>query len=185
MTPDIWVYVLPALFSGIWGTEAYFDPGQTLTIGPAPSEVVGGLGGVVKDNNDREDGAGAATLAYAGGWKFLNLQPKLTVFATQRGDVVAGLGVQDEFLFKNLSLLPDGSAPLFPSWSAGPALYLPGRGPEANYGHTLQFQMVDEVGFYVGHSMRVSLAYDHYSDGGFTNINPNGNAITLNLGYRF
>jgi hypothetical protein len=156
-----------------------------LYIGPAENQIVGGLGAIVKANNNDQRGSGEATLAYAYGWRALGFQPKVTAFVTSRGDVVAGIGVQDEFVFKDISLMPDGAAPLFFSWSAAPAFYLPGPRPGGNYGHSLQFQMTDEIGFYVGRSMRVSLAFDHYSDGGFTDVNPNGNAFTLNLGYRF
>jgi hypothetical protein len=177
--------VLPAFYSAIVGAQAISDPDKALTIGPADYEVVGGLGGVLKAHNSLEQGAGEATFGYVGGWKFFNLQPKVTLFATDRGDLLAGLGVQDEIILNNINLRPDGSAPLFVSWSGGPALYFPGRGPNANYGHSFQFQMVDEIGFYWGRSLRVSLAYNHYSDGGFTNVNPNGNAFTLNVGYRF
>jgi hypothetical protein len=184
-TPDIWIQVLPVIYGAIWGTQAYFDPAATLSIGPADSQIVGGLGGIVKANNKHEDGAGEGTLAYVYGWKAFGFQPKLMSFVTSRGDVVVGAGLQNEIVFKKLSLTSDGSTPFFFSWAAAPSIYLPGPRPRGNYGHTFQFQMTDELGFYVGKSMRVSFAFNHYSDGGFTDINPNGNAFTLNLGYRF
>jgi len=184
-TPDIWVKILPLIYGTIWGGEALYDPKQMFYSGPADQQLVGGLGAIVKANNDLERGSGEATLAYTYGWRSLGFQPKVMTFVTSRGDVVAGVGLQDDFLFRNISLLPDGSAPLFFSFAAGPSLYMPGPRPDGNFGHPFQFQMTDEIGFYVGKSARVSFAFNHYSDGGFTDINPNGNAFTLNFGYRF
>ena len=184
-TPDIWVKVLPLLYTGIWGGETLYDPNQMLSVGPAQQQLVGGLGGIIKANNNTERGSGEATLAYVYGYRAYGFQPKLMPFVTSRGDVVAGLGLQDDFLFRNISLLPDGSAPMFFSFAAAPSFYMPGPSPRGNYGHPFQFQMTDEIGFYVGKSARISFAFNHYSDGGFTDVNPNGNAFTLNFGYRF
>jgi hypothetical protein len=181
----MWVYLLPAIYAGIWGTQAWVDPADTYYIGPADQQIVGGAGQVFKATNEREDGAPEGTLAYVYGWKAFNLQPKLTAFVTAHGDLVAGVGVQDDMVFKNLSLTPDGASPFFLSWSVGPALYVPGAGPNSSPGRPLQFQMTDEAGFYIGKSLRVSVAYDHYSNGGFVSPNPDGNAWTLNVGYRF
>jgi hypothetical protein len=184
-TPEMWVYLLPAIYAGLWGTQAYVDPTGAFTTGPASQQIVGGLGDVFRATNEAEVGAGEATLAYVGGWKAFNFQPKLTTYVTARGDVVMGVGVQDDWVFKNISLTPDGSVPVFVSWSVGPALYVAGHGPNANPGTALQFQITDEVGFYVGKSFRVSVAYDHYSNGFASPNNPNGNAWTFNVGYRF
>ena len=37
-TPDIWVTLLPIIYSGIWGGEALYDPNQMLYTGPADQE---------------------------------------------------------------------------------------------------------------------------------------------------
>jgi hypothetical protein len=184
-SPDMWVYLLPVLYSGIWGAQAWVNPTDTFNIGPADQQIVGGAGQVIKANNERENGSVEGTLAYTYGGKAFNLQPKLTAFVTARGDLLTGVGVQDDMVFKNISLTPDGASPMFFSWSVGPALYFPGPRPNANPGSTLQFQMTDEVGFYLGKSLRVSVAYNHYSNGGFVSPNPDGNAFTFNVGYRF
>ena len=70
--------------------QAYFDPKATLSIGPADSQIVGGLGGIIKANKKEEDGAGEGTLAYVYGWKHFGFQPQLMSFVTSRGDVVVG-----------------------------------------------------------------------------------------------
>jgi hypothetical protein len=184
-TPNFWVFLLPALGGAVWGTEAHLDPGQMYYIGPAEHQLVGGLGGIFEATNASQIGSGEGTLAYAYGWRAFGFQPKFTTFVTARGDVVTGIGLQNEFVFKNTSLPFAGAGPLFFSWSAGPAFYHPAPAPRGNYGPPIQFQMVNELGFYVGRSMRVSVAYNHYSDGIHDNNNPNGNSFTFNLGYRF
>ena len=97
-----------------------------------------------------------------------------------------GVGLNDEYVFKGISLTPDGSMPVFFSWSAGPSYYAPGKAPLGNGGPRFEFHLINELGFYVNHAMRVSFSYVHYSSGGFTNQpNPDNNAFLLNVGYRF
>jgi hypothetical protein len=180
---DIWIKVLPFLYTGIWGAQNLFDP-SVRTIGPTDSMVVGGLGDIVKAHTGQGDIEGAFTYAY--GWNFLNLRPEATGVLTANGDALIGVGVNDEYVFKGISLTPDGSMPVFFSWSAGPSYYAPGRAPWGNSGPHLEFHLINEVGFYVNHAMRVSVSYTHYSSGGLTNqSNPNNNSILLNIGYRF
>src|SRR5437879_1175915 len=122
-TPNFWVLLLPALGGGVWGGEAYLDPEQMHYVGPVQNQVVGGLGQIFEAQHGRQEGAGEATLAYAHGFRAYGFQPKITTFVTARGDVVTGLGLQDEFVFKNITLPIAGGAPSFFSWSAGPAFY--------------------------------------------------------------
>ena len=180
---DIWIKALPFLYTGIWGAQNLFDP-SIRTIGPTDSMVVGGLGDVWKAHTGQGEVEGAFTYAY--GWNFLNLRPEATGILTQNGDALMGVGLNDEYVFKGISLAPDGSMPVFFSWSAGPSYYFPGKAASANNGPHLEFHLINELGFYVNHAMRVSVSYVHYSSGGFTSLpNPDSNAFLLNIGYKF
>lgn len=180
---DIWLKVLPFVYAGIWGAQNVFDPSIS-TIGPTSSMVVGGIGDVWRTREGLTSGPEGA-FSYVYGWSAFNLRPQATAFVTGRGDVLVGVGFNDEYVFKSINLARDGSMPVFYSWSAGPSYYSPGAGSGGNFGYALQFHMVNEVGFYVNNSTRVSIAYDHYSSGGLTEPNPNSNAVTLNIGYKF
>ena len=180
---NVWLKVLPFFYAGIWGAENAIDPGIR-TIGPTSSMVYGGVGDIWRARQGPTSQVEGA-FNYAYGWNFLNLRPELTVFVTQGGDALMGVGVNDEYVFKTVSLAPDGSMPVFYSWSAGPSYYSPGSAPNGNLGSGFQFHLINEVGFYVNHSTRVSISYDHYSSGDLTSPNPNSNAFLLNVGCRF
>lgn len=180
---DIWIKVLPFVYAGIWGAQNVLDPSIN-TIGPTNSMVVGGVGDLWRTRDGLTNQVeGAFTYAY--GWSAFNLRPEVSAFATSRGDMLAGFGVNDEYVFKNFSLTPDGATPVFFSWTAGPSYYSPGPGQGGNFGYSLQFHVINEVGVYVNHSTRISVSYDHYSSGGLTEPNPNSNAFLVNLGYKF
>jgi hypothetical protein len=146
-TPDIWVTLLPLIYSAVWGSEALYDPAQTFYVGPAPSQIVVGAGGIFKANNNGQVGAGEMTLGYVHGFKAYGFQPKLTSFVTARGDVVIGLGVQNEIVFDKLSLLRDGSAPLFFSFTAAPARYFPDRVPGEILAISYSFKCLTKLAF--------------------------------------
>ncbi len=180
---DIWLKTLPFLYAALWGGENLVDPSIS-TIGPTDSAIYAGLGPFRGGGPATRYGVEGA-FNYVYGWSFLNLRPQATVFADQRGDFLAGVGVNDEYVFKNVNLAADGSMPVFLSWSAGPSYYAPGPRPQGFAGAAFQFHLVNEIGFYLNRSVRVSIAFDHYSSGGLTQPNPNSDAITLNIGMRF
>jgi hypothetical protein len=156
-----------------------------LSVGPADSLAIVGVGGVVRANQPAQVGQGVASFNYVYGWSVWGFRPQFAALVTARGDGLAGLGVMNEYVFKTVSIAPDGRAPVFFSWGVSPSLYEPGPKPNGNAGGHFQFHMTDEIGFYAGKSMRVSLVYEHYSSGDFTLPNPNGNAFGVKLGYRF
>lgn len=180
---DIWIKVLPFVYAGIWGTQVAVDP-SIRTIGPTDSSVEVGVGDLWRTRAGIGT-QGEAAFSYNYGWSAFNLRPEVSAFVTSRGDMLAGFGVNDEYVFKNFSLTGDGRTPVFFSWSAGPSYYIPGPAPGGNFGYSLQFHVINEIGFYVNRAMRVSVSFDHYSSGGLTEPNPNSNAFLLNIGYKF
>lgn len=108
-------------------------------------------------------------------WKRFN--PVVDFSLTDKGGAWLGLGLYQQFD------IDVAGVPLFAGFSFAPGAYMAGN--DIDLGYPLEFRSGVELGVRFGEDWRVSLSYDHRSNGDFSAVNPGMETIQLRVSKAF
>ncbi len=108
-------------------------------------------------------------------WKRFN--PVIDFSITDRGGAWLGLGLYQQFDFEFAGV------PAFAGFSFAPGVYM--QGGDVNLGYPLEFRSGLEFGVRLGEDWRVSLSYDHRSNGDISARNPGLETLQIRVSKAF
>ncbi len=153
--------------------DGYQGDGWNIERADVPGEVVLSTGAVIFDN--KFTGRELRVTRTFNKWKRFN--PVVDFSITDKGGAWLGLGLYQQFDF-NL-----GGAPVFAGFSFAPGVYM--QGNEVDLGFPLEFRSGVEIGVRLGEDWRVSLSYDHRSNGDISSVNPGMETLELRISKSF